>query len=117
MDKKSAMWIPVGSIQAEICNHERIRDNHAKNKDKKNVDYLNWRIEVLEKAIEILKEAETSKDKALNIGDVVGSTQLVDWNKKSLDELADYLEKKYMFSSTGDAKAISELINFYKKNK
>lgn len=41
----------------------------------------------------------------------------VDWNKFSLDELADYLEKKWMFNSSGDALAIWKLIDFYRKNK
>ena len=73
MDKNSFMWLPVGTLQAEIHNHERIRDNHAKKNDKKNVDYLNTRISKYKEAIEILKKAETSKEKALNIGSVSGS--------------------------------------------
>lgn len=40
-----------------------------------------------------------------------------DWNKKSLDELSEYLENKYQFNSSGEAKAIFTLIDFYKKNK
>ena len=42
---------------------------------------------------------------------------MIDWNKLSLDDYCDYLEEKYQFSSTGEAKAIFELINFYKENK
>ena len=41
----------------------------------------------------------------------------VDWNQYSLDELSDYLHNKYMYQSTGDALAISKLIEFYKKHK
>jgi hypothetical protein len=41
----------------------------------------------------------------------------VDWNKFTLDELADYLEKKWKFSSSGEALAIMKLIDFYRQNK
>ena len=41
----------------------------------------------------------------------------MDWNKLSLDDYCDYLEEKHKFSSTGEAKAIFELIRFYKENK
>jgi len=50
------------------------------------------------------------KDKELPLG-------WLDWNTLSLDEMVDYLEKKHMFSSTGESKCIFELIDFYKKNK
>ncbi len=40
----------------------------------------------------------------------------VDWNNYSMDELVEYLENKYMFSSSGDAFAINKLIEFYKLN-
>jgi hypothetical protein len=42
---------------------------------------------------------------------------LVDWNQYNLDELANYLSNKYMFSSSGEALAIHKLIEFYEKNK
>jgi hypothetical protein len=41
----------------------------------------------------------------------------VDWNQYSLDELADYLSKKHMFSSSGESLAIYKLIEFYRNNK
>ena len=41
----------------------------------------------------------------------------IDWKKLSLDQLANYLKKKYMFSSTGEAFAINRLIKFYKDHK
>ena len=41
----------------------------------------------------------------------------VDWNQYSLDVLADYLERKHMFSSSGEALAIYKLVEFYRKNK
>jgi hypothetical protein len=40
----------------------------------------------------------------------------IDWNTLSMDELVEYLENKYMFSSSGDAYAINKLIEFYKEN-
>jgi hypothetical protein len=41
----------------------------------------------------------------------------IDWNKLTLDDYCDFLENKYQVSSTGEAKAIFELIKFYKNNK
>jgi hypothetical protein len=41
----------------------------------------------------------------------------VDWNQYSLDDLADYMEKKYMFLSSGEALAVHKLVEFYKNNK
>jgi dihydrofolate reductase len=45
------------------------------------------------------------------------NNKLVDWNNFSLDELADYLEKKWMFNSSGEALAIFKLVDFYRKHK
>lgn len=42
---------------------------------------------------------------------------MFDMNKLSLDQMADYLEKKYMVHSSADAKCICELIDFYRINK
>jgi len=41
----------------------------------------------------------------------------LDWNTLTLDQMVDYLEEKHRFSSTGEAKCIFELIEFYKKHK
>lgn len=40
-----------------------------------------------------------------------------DWNKVPLEEMANILEKKYKFSSSGEAKCINELIRFYREHK
>ena len=37
-----------------------------------------------------------------------------DWNTLSLDQLVDHLEKEFMVSSTGTAKAVNELVRFYR---
>ena len=37
-----------------------------------------------------------------------------DWNTLTIDQMVEYLENKYKFSSTGDAKCIFTLIDFYK---
>jgi len=42
---------------------------------------------------------------------------LIDWNKKTLDELANHLEDHFRFSSSGTSKAAHELIDFYRKNR
>ncbi len=41
--------------------------------------------------------------------------EIIDWNKKTLDELADHLEDYFKFSSSGISKAANELISFYRK--
>ena len=48
--------------------------------------------------------------------DKLNETGFADWNKKSLDELVNHLEREFMVSSTGTAKAVFELISFYRKN-
>ena len=41
----------------------------------------------------------------------------LDWNTLSLDQMVEYLRKKYMFSSSEDAKCVYHLIEFYDKYK
>ena len=56
----------------------------------------------------------------LNIGAVSGSALpdgWLDWNTLSLDQMVEHLRKKYMFDSSGDAKCIYHLIEFYDKHK
>lgn len=52
----------------------------------------------------------------LKIKEIIQGENL-DWNTLTLDQMVDYLENKYKFSSTGDAKCIFTLIEFYKKHK
>jgi len=42
---------------------------------------------------------------------------MFDWNTLTLDQMVEHLRQKYQFSSTGDAKCIYHLIEFYDKNK
>jgi hypothetical protein len=42
---------------------------------------------------------------------------MFDWNTLNLDQMVEHLRKKYQFSSTGDAKCIFHLIDFYDKHK
>lgn len=62
---------------------------------------------------------DKSKETNSNRDDIKVSEEctFVDWNKFSMDELADYLESKWMFSSSGEAFAINKMIDFYRKNK
>jgi|688.fasta_scaffold352020_4 hypothetical protein len=56
----------------------------------------------------------------MNIGDVSSSAlpdALLDWNTLSLDQMVEHLRQKYMISSSGDAKCIHHLIEFYDKYK
>jgi hypothetical protein len=55
------------------------------------------------------KQVEQNKE-SLSVG-------FLDWNTLTLDQMAEYLEEKYKFSSTGEAKCIFKLIEFYKKHK
>jgi hypothetical protein len=70
-----------------------------------------------------LNEAKNMSDatkQALNIPVVSGSALpdgWMDWNTLSLDQMVEHLRKKYMFSSSGDAKCIYHLIEFYDKHK
>jgi hypothetical protein len=66
---------------------------------------------------ENLNEAEKP---ALSTGDVSGSDLpdgWLDWNTLSLDQMVEHLRQKFMFSSSGDAKCIYHLIEFYDTHK
>jgi len=41
----------------------------------------------------------------------------LDWNTLSLDQMVEYLRKKYSMLSSGDAKCIYHLIEFYDEHK
>ena len=56
----------------------------------------------------------------LNIASVSGSDLpegWMDWNTLSLDQMVEYLREKYRFISSGDAKCIYHLIEFYDNHK
>ncbi len=61
------------------------------------------------------KEIDINRDK--NDIKVSKEIQFVDWNKYSMDELADYLENKWQLMSSGEALAIIKMVEFYRKNK
>ena len=42
---------------------------------------------------------------------------MFDWNKLNMDQMAEHLREKFMFSSSGDAKCIAHLLEFYDKHK
>jgi len=41
----------------------------------------------------------------------------MDWNKLTLEQMVEYLRHKYRYSSSGDAKCIYALIEFYDETK
>jgi hypothetical protein len=41
----------------------------------------------------------------------------LDWNILTLDQMVNHLEQEFKYSSTGTAKCIHHLIEFYKQNK
>jgi len=60
------------------------------------------------------------QNQQLNIAGVSGSALPEGWidrNILSLDQMVEYLRKKYMFSRRGDAKCIYHLIEFYDNHK
>ncbi|MCK9417123.1 dihydrofolate reductase [Candidatus Dojkabacteria bacterium] len=65
---------------------------------------------------DVLNKELTTKEKEERNNEILPNG-FVDWNKFSLDELADYLEKKWMFSSSGEALAIFKMVDFYRKHK
>lgn len=79
----------------------------------KHIKYLYDDDEVYQK---MLDEELTTKEKEERINEALPAG-FVDWNNFSLDELADYLEKKWMFNSSGEALAIFKLVDFYRKHK
>lgn len=63
---------------------------------------------------------DINENKALSQTSVSGSALpdgCMDWNTLSLDQMVEYLRNKYMFDSSGDAKCIYHLIEFYDKHK
>jgi hypothetical protein len=64
-------------------------------------------------ANENMNEAEKPQ---MNIGSALPDSCL-DWNTLSLDQMVEHLRQKYLFSSSGDAKCIHHLIEFYDKYK
>lgn len=61
------------------------------------------------------KKTPTNRDK--NDIKVSENCTFIDWNKFSMDELAEILEKKWEFQSSREAFAIMKMIDFYRKNK
>lgn len=59
------------------------------------------------------------KEKQIRKNDIKISDNctFIDWNELSMDELAEYLENKFEYNSTGDALAILKMVNFYRNNK
>jgi hypothetical protein len=63
------------------------------------------------------KSKETDPDRDKNDIKISEDCTFVDWNKFSMDELADYLEYKWKFMSSGEAFAICKMIDFYRSHK
>lgn len=107
----------------ELDDKWKLISEEFKSKDDKN-DYdhtykiykhIKYRYDDEEVYQKMLDEELTTKEKEER--NEALPTGFVDWNNFSLDELADYLEKKLMFNSSGEALAIFKLVDFYRKNK
>jgi hypothetical protein len=66
---------------------------------------------------ENLNEAEKPALNKTDVSDSALPEGWLDWNTLSLDQMVKHLRQKYMFSSSGDAKCIYHLIEFYDKHK
>lgn len=63
-------------------------------------------------------EVPKLRDNELNQKEVIiyqEPTPIVDWNKFTMDQFIEHLEDEFMFSSTGTAKAVTELIRAHKE--
>jgi len=77
---------------------------------KNNIDNSKLNKEITNKHIENEKLESDLNKKLEELG-------FIDWNQYPIDYLADYLEEKWMFQSSGEAYAINKLIEFYRENK
>ena len=75
-----------------------------------NISLENWNELSLSEKRERLLPKELQEENLIKAG-------FFDWNKYDLDKLADYLEEKWRFMSSGEAHAIMEMVRFYRKNK
>jgi gas vesicle protein len=48
---------------------------------------------------------------------MIDEDSYIDWNFFSMDDLANYLENKYQFNSSGEALAIMKMVKFYREHK
>lgn len=66
---------------------------------------------------EIWNELSTKeKELRLSVDDKIPDF-MMDWNELALDSMADYLENKWKFLSSGEALCIMKMIDFYKDHK
>ena len=72
--------------------------------------------EIIYPEMDILLELST-QDKLDRANEKFETVGFVDWNKFSLDYLADYLDEKWWYQSSGEALAIHKMIAFYRENK
>jgi len=63
------------------------------------------------------KDKETDPNRDKDDIKISKDCTFVDWNKFSMDELADYLENKWKYMSSGEALAIYKMVQFYREHK
>lgn len=67
---------------------------------------------------EIWNELTTNEKVERIFGDnKIENSGVIDWNVCSMEYLADYLDSKYMFSSSSEAFAIMRMVDFYRAHK
>ena len=116
------MDLVISTIKREIVNLERIRDNHKKNNDQKNVDYLQYRIDEHLKAIEILSASQKSdaSESGLNISCVsVSMPDDVDVSIK-IENQINFIKNNWNVSENyldGYAKGFYYCVKFMRGNK
>lgn len=92
-------------------------------KDLEDLDtYFNEKLSVQyvyknQKSIEEFKD-QVSLDKDFTDAlDELVDSKIKDWNEMTLDQMVEHLKNKYKLSSTGEAKCINSLIEFYENIK
>jgi len=69
----------------------------------------------------VVTQNELPEGRLLCLSSVATQSELlegwVDLNTLSLEQMAEHLRNKYMYSSSGDAKCIYHLLEFYDKHK
>lgn len=123
-NKKRKFVIPVGNLSKKEAEKsiKKLMDEYKKDVDLRLpvVDTTNdtnyftdediWNELTTDEKKERLLSKEEQDEKFRKSG-------FIDWNQFDLDYLADYLEKKWMYMSSGEALAICKLIDFYREHK
>jgi hypothetical protein len=69
------------------------------------------------KTNEIVENEIVENEKTAHLESLSVPEGWIDWNKLTLDQAVNWLRKRFMFESSGDARTVYMLIDFYDKYK